>query len=133
MGATANLSSEMEVLNAGMDSVVIRHYVAGIIGGRTLDVSNYNLPVIKAGHVVIRDLSTDTYKPMPVKSSGDGYDPLPVPYEYVGVVVCTKPTSEPLVGIMYSGEVNDLASPYPIDDIKAAMKTALPTLVFLHD
>lgn len=39
MGATANLSSEMEVLNAGMDSVVIRHYVAGIIGGRTLDVS----------------------------------------------------------------------------------------------
>ena len=83
MGATANLSSEMEVLNAGMDSVVIRHYVAGIIGGRTLDVSNYNLPVIKAGHVVIRDPSTDTYKPMPVKSSGDGYDSLPSSHEYV--------------------------------------------------
>lgn len=90
MGATANLSSEMEVLNAGMDSVVIRHYVAGIIGGRTLDVSNYNLPVIKAGHVVIRDTSTDTYKPMPVKSSGDGYDSLPGSHEYVGVVVCTN-------------------------------------------
>ena len=60
MGATANLASEMEILNAGMDSVVIRHYVAGIIGGRTLDVSNYNLPVIKAGHVVILFRPKDT-------------------------------------------------------------------------
>ena len=64
MGATANLASEMEILNAGMDSVVIRHYVAGIIGGRTLDVSNYNLPVFKAGHVDVRDQSTDACKTM---------------------------------------------------------------------
>lgn len=133
MGATANLANEMETINAGMDSVVIRHFVAGIAGGRTLDVSNYKLPVIKAGHVVIRDPATDTYKPMPVNSDGTAYESLPGSHEYVGVVVCSKPTSEPLVGIMYSGEVNDMASPFPVDSIKDAMKTALPTLVFMHD
>ena len=131
MGATANLANEMEVLKTGMDSIVIRHYVAGIIGGRTLDVTGYNEPVIKAGHIVIRDTNTDTYKPMPV--SGNAYSSLPSNHEYVGVVVCSKPTSEPLVGIMYDGEVNDVASPYPIDSIKDALKTALPKLSFMHD
>ena len=131
MGATANLANEMEVISAGMDSVVIRHYVAGIIGGRTLDVTGYTEPVIKAGHVVIRDTNTDTYKPMPV--SENSYSSLPSNHEYVGVVVCSKPTSEPLVGIMYDGEVNDVASPYPIDTIKDALKTALPKLSFMHD
>lgn len=131
MGATANLANEMEVLKSGMDSIVIRHYVAGIIGGRTLDVTGFNEPVIKAGHIVIRDTNTDTYKPMPV--SGNAYSSLPSNHEYVGVVVCSKPTSEPLVGIMYDGEVNDVASPYPIDGIKVALKTALPKLSFMHD
>ncbi len=131
MGATANLANEMEVISAGMDSVVIRHYVAGIIGGRTLDVTGYTEPVIKAGHIVIRDKNTDTYKPMPV--SGNAYSTLPANCEYVGVVVCTKPTSEPLVGIMYDGEVNDVASPYPLDSILTAVKAALPKLSFMHD
>lgn len=133
MGATANLANEMETINAGMDSVVIRHFVAGIAGGRTLDVSNYKLPVINAGHVVIRDTANDTYKPMPVNEEGTAYESLPGSHEYAGVVVCSKPVSEPLVGIMYAGEVNDVASPFPVDVIKDAMKTALPTLVFMHD
>lgn len=137
MGATANLANALKVLRSGMDSVVIRHYVAGIIGGRTLDVSGYNLPVIKAGHIVIRDTETDTYKPMPLNEKGDGYGIFPTKHEYVGVVVCTKPTSEPFVGIMYSGEVNDKAMPYSIDaadnGIRAELKKALPTLFFLHD
>lgn len=41
MGATANLASELQVITSGLDSVVIRRYGAGIIGGRTLDVSGY--------------------------------------------------------------------------------------------
>lgn len=133
MGATANLASELKTIKTGFDSIVIRHYVAGIVGGRTLDVTGYPLEVINAGHVVIRDKDTDTYKPMPLASGNAAYDALPANHEYVGVVVCSKPVSEPIVGIMYSGEVNDVASPFPIDGIKDALKTALPTLVFLHD
>lgn len=132
MGAKANLVNESTTFLAGMDSVVIRHYVAGIIGGRTLDMTGFEEQVIKAGHVVIQNTTDETlFKPMPVKNGK--YDTLPSGYKYAGVVVCSKPASEPLVGIMYSGEVNDVASPYPVDAIKAAIKAELPTLVFMHD
>lgn len=132
MGAKADLVNKSNVFLAGMDSVVIRHYVAGIIGGRTLDMTDFAEPVIKAGHVVIQSTTDDTlFKPMPVEDGA--YAALPEGFKYAGVVVCSKPASEPMVGIMYSGEANDVASPYPVDDIKAAMKAELPTLVFMHD
>ena len=132
MGAKANLVNEHVAFGAGMDSVVIRHYVAGIIGGRTLDMTGFAESVIKAGHVVIQSTTDETiFKPMPVANGA--YATLPTGYKYAGVVVCSKPATEPMVGIMYSGEVNDVASPYPVDTIKAAMKAELPTLVFMHD
>lgn len=133
MGALADLSKQEREILSGMDSVVIRKYIAGIIGGRTLDMTGFKGSVIKAGHIVIRDTATDTYKPMPVNANGKSYEDLPGSHEYAGVVVCSKPANEPLVGIMYNGEVNDVASPYPIDSIKADLKEALPMLVFMHD
>ncbi len=136
MGAQANLNQEgMKILSAN-DSIIIRKYGAGINGGRTLDMSDFpaSEKCIKAGHVVIRSIEDETlYKPMPVSEDGKSYASLPEGYEYVGVVVATKPVDYPLVGIMYAGEVNDVASPYPVSDIKSALKTALPGLVFMHD
>lgn len=117
----------------GKDNVVIRHYVSGIIGGKVLDVTGFPNDVICAGHIVIRDTENDVYKPMPLNGAGTAYASLPSNHEYVGVVVATKLAKEPLVGIMYAGEVNDVASPYSVGGIKAALKTALPTLVFKHD
>ncbi|MCM1361752.1 MAG: hypothetical protein NC235_07605 [Clostridiales bacterium] len=116
-----------------MDSIVIRQYVAGIKNGKTLDVTGYNHSVIKAGHVVIYDTVNDVYKPMPVNEEGTAYEALPASHEYAGVVVATVLTRRPMVGIMYAGEVNDVASPYPVESILSALKTALPTLVFKHD
>lgn len=133
MGATANLASELQTMGTGMDPVVIRKYIAGITGGRTLDVSGFPLDIIKAGHMVIRDTANDTYKPMPLAAGNEAYGTLPASHEYVGVLVRRVSKEAPLAAIMYSGEVNDVASPFPIDSIKAALKTALPTLVFLHD
>lgn len=133
MGATANLASELQTMGTGMDPVVIRKYIAGITGGRTLDVSGFPLDIIKAGHIVIRDTANDTYKPMPLAAGNEAYGTLPASHEYVGVLVRSVSKEAPLAAIMYSGEVNDVASPFPIDSIKAALKTALPTLVFLHD
>lgn len=133
MGATANLASELQTMGTGMDPVVIRKYIAGITGGRTLDVSGFPLDIIKAGHMVIRDTANDTYKPMPLAAGNEDYGTLPASHEYVGVLVRSVSKEAPLAAIMYSGEVNDVASPFPIDSIKAALKTALPTLVFLHD
>lgn len=136
MGAQANLNQEWMRIDSANDSIVIRNYGAGIKGGRTLDMSDFpsDLKCIRAGHVVIRSTTDETlYKPMPVAEGGAAYASLPNGYEYVGVVVATKPVDYPLVGIMYAGEVNDVASPYPVTSIKAALKTALPGLVFMHD
>jgi hypothetical protein len=136
MGAQANLNQEGMRIDSASDSIIIRNYGAGIKGGRTLDMTDFpsDLKCIRAGHVVIRSIEDETlYKPMPVANDGKSYASLPQGYEYVGVVVATKPVDYPLVGIMYAGEVNDVASPYPVSDIKAALKTALPGLVFMHD
>lgn len=136
MGAQANLNNEGMHIDSANDSIVIRKYGAGIVGGRTLDMTDFpsDLKVIKAGHVVIRSTADETlYKPMPVADGGAAYDSLPDNYEYAGVVVATKPVDYPLVGIMYAGEVNDTASPYPVSSIKSALKSALPGLVFMHD
>ena len=131
MGAIGNLDIERKSVLSGMDSIVIRNYVAGIIGGCTLDMEGFADSVIKSGHIVIFNKETNTYKPMPVV---DGkYSTLPEGFEYVGVVICTQPANKPFVGVMYDGEVNDVASPYSIEGIKAALKTALPKLTFMHD
>ncbi|SFG56833.1 hypothetical protein [Prevotella sp. KH2C16] len=136
MGAKANLANEPTKIVTGIDSVVIRQYNGGIAGGRTLDMTDFKEDVIKAGHLVIRTLDEDNvnyvYKPMPV--DGGAYKALPEKHEYVGVVVCSKPANEPLVGVMDDGRVNDKAMPYPItEEMRKAIKTAIPTLIFEHD
>lgn len=136
MGAKANLASEPTKIVTGIDSVVIRQYNGGITGGCTLDMTDFKEDVIKAGHLVIRTLDEDNvnyiYKPMPVDNGA--YKALPEKHEYVGVVVCSKPANEPLVGVMDDGRVNDKAMPYPITkEMRKAIKTALPTLIFEHD
>ncbi len=123
----------IESFGFGNDPIVIRKYIAGIKGGKVLDVTNFKGEFIRAGHVIIRDTESDTYKPMPVNAQGDAYEALPESHEYVGVCYVTKSVKEPFVSIMHTGVVNDVASPYPLDTIKAALKSAIPTLVFEHD
>jgi hypothetical protein len=119
-----------ETFGFGNDPVVIRHIVGAIAGGKVLDTEGYEGDYIKAGQVVIR--KDDEYKPLPVKDGA--YEALPDGYEYAGIVIATKPVKEPLVAILYSGEVNDEAVPVPLTaELKAAIKTAIPTLVFNHD
>lgn len=113
------------------DPIVIRKYVAGIKGGKVLNVDDFEEEYIKAGHVVVYNATDDEYRPMPV--SDGQYGALPDGCVYVGVVVATKATAEPFVSIMHTGVVNDVASPYPLGAIKSALKAAVPTLVFEHD
>lgn len=113
------------------DPIVIRKYIAGYQQGKVLDVTDFTGDFIRKGHVIIKNKTTEVFKPMPV--SGNAYAILPSGYEYVGVACATKSVKEPFVAIMYSGEVNDAASPYNLDSIKEALKAAVPTLVFIHD
>lgn len=126
-----------ESFGFGLDPIVIRKYVAGQQGGVVLDVSGFSEEFIRAGHIVImkpatNDTERDVYKPLGVEDGA--YSALPEGYQYDSVVVASKATAEPIVATMYSGEVNDVASPYPITvEMKEALKVAIPTLVFKHD
>ncbi|MCM1222551.1 MAG: hypothetical protein NC548_49585 [Lachnospiraceae bacterium] len=131
--ASANLANEVEQFSTGLDSILIRRMGGRIIGGCTLDLSDWTKNVVKGGHVIIKK-ETDgvaSYKPMPV--SGDAYAALPSGYEYAGVLVRTVIKSDPRAAVQYDGEINDKALPYPIDSIKAALKAAFPSLYFMHD
>lgn len=132
MPGTVNLANDLESFETGMDSVVIRRKGGRIIGGRSLNVEGFSEKYVKAGHIIIRSTEDENdYKPMPV--SNDAYAALPANHEYAGVWVRTTLTSDARGAIQYDGEINDKALPYPIDGIRAALKTALPSLYFMHD
>ena len=132
MGVIAEMTKAGDVFSDGMDSVVIRNVVGEIIGGRTLDTTGFDGKTVRAGHIIICETDTDTWKPLPVK---DGkYEALPEGHTYEGVMRSSRPKEEPLAPIMYAGEVNDVASPYPVsDELKSKLKEALPGLYFKHE
>jgi len=122
----------IESFGFGNDPIVIRKYIAGVQGGKVLDVTGFTEEFVRAGHIIIMETATETFKPLGVSESK--YVALPSGHVYVGVATSTKSVKDPFVGIMYNGEVNDVASPYPVsDELKAALKTAIPTLTFKHD
>lgn len=130
--AIADITTGDKGYDNGIDSVVIRRYTGGIAGGRTLDVSEFSDEIIRAGHVVIFDSEKGNYKPLSVESGS--YKALPSKHEYVGFVVASKPKDKPFVAILNCGEINEKALPYPLtDEMKKAIKEALPTIVFSHD
>lgn len=132
MGAIADLTNEEKVILDGNDSIVIRRLLSSTIGGCTLDMTGFPDKFIKAGHILIYETASATWKPMPV--SNGAYSALPTGCEYKGVVIATKPADKPFVANMYAGEVNDVAMPYPLTDaMRTALKSALPQLVFTHD
>lgn len=133
MSKPAVLSREKEFIGDGNATIVIRNFIAGIKGGATLNVDGYPHNTIRAGHVVIYDTINKEYKPMPLNEAGDAYGSLPANHRYAGVVMGNVLTSEPCVGIMYAGEVNDVASPYSVESIMSDITSALPQLVFMHD
>lgn len=125
------MKGTQESFEFGNDPIVIRVYGKSIIDGRMLDTTGYTEEYIRKGQLIIRDETNGVSKPMPV--SNGAYGTLPQGCVYEGVAKATVPTDEPFVGVMYEGEVNDVASPYPLDStLLSALKTALPELAFKH-
>lgn len=123
--------NETTHFDSGKESVVIRKYLNGITGGVVLDTTGFSEKFIQCGHVIILDTTSGEYKPMPV--SNGAYASLPDSCEFVGVSMTTVPVDTPHIGVITAGEVNDKAVPYSVDSIKAAIKTAVPTLQWGHD
>lgn len=115
------------------DPIVIRQEGRSIIGGRLLDLDGYKAEFVRVGQVIIRDEENEVSKPLGVT---DGkYDAIPEGFVVEGVCKQTFAVDDPvLVGVMYEGEVNDVASPFPLTEtVKSAIKASCPNLVFKHD
>lgn len=124
-------NGKSEAFEFGNDPIVIRKFGKSIINGRMLDTTGYTEDYIRKGQLIIRDELNGISKPMPV--SAGAYTSLPEGYAYEGVAKSTVSVDEPWVGVMYEGEVNDLASPFTISsEILAAVKSALPELAWKH-
>jgi hypothetical protein len=122
----------IESFGFGNDPVVIIKYTAGYPGGKVLDVDDFTEEFIRAGHIIVKDTSDETFKPLGV--SDGNYKALGDTEVYAGVAAATKSVKDPFVSVMFDGVVNDEASPYPItEELAKALKEALPNLSFIHE
>ncbi|MBR1525203.1 MAG: hypothetical protein IJ640_00895 [Prevotella sp.] len=134
MAGVVNLTTEREQVIFGKDSVIIQKHIANIPGGRGLNVEGVEEKVLYAGHPIVTDGKGD-YKPLPVKTT-DGvkaYDSKPEGYNYAGMLEASILTKKPSASILIAGVVNDAAMEIPLGEHKAAIKSALPSIVFVND
>lgn len=127
------LKQDTQEYSDGLESILIRRKGGRIIGGCILDLSDWTEDTVRGGHIVIKK-ETDgitAYKP---NEAADGkFSAIPTGWEYAGVLVRSVSKTNPFAAVQYDGEINDKAMPYSIEDIKADLKTALPSLYFMHD
>ena len=133
MGEFGNLTYPSKEVITEIDNIVIKRNIDGYEGGRTLDMTGYKLPVIYAGHPVIKETATNTCKPMPLNASNDAYEALPAGHTYAGIVPASKPADRPFVGVMTWGVVNPAAAKIKYGSILTALKAALPHIEFRED
>ena len=129
--ANVNLANQPIEMVTGNDNVVVTKVIETIRGGRSLDITGFMPDVIPGGHVIIKDTTTNEFKPMPVKNGK--YDELPEDHEYVGIQIGSILKTRPFGAIMVRGGVNPNASVYDITDILDDVKEALPLITFNAD
>lgn len=132
MGTVNLYDGDQTVLDTSLDNVTIVKMIECLpVGGRSLNIAGYKPPTIQAGHVIIRDKTTNDYKPMPVNDAGDAYAALPADHDVVGVAYSSALTKLAFMTIMVRGTVNQMSCPYPYTE---AIKTKLsPNILFTQD
>ena len=104
--AAVNLGKKESVeIISGRDNIVIVNNFESIRGGRSLDVTGFEKPVIHAGHPIIRETATGDYKPLPLNATGDGFGALPAGHTYGGILIASIPREKAFAGIMVRGTV----------------------------
>lgn len=125
--ATTSLNRDSYLIDDGNDYKVIVRDLADVPGGRSLDMTGWTDEVIRAGHIIKHNTSTDEYSPLGVSTGA--YVSLEANEEYAGVLKVSILKDRALAAIMTMGEVNAAASPYPVTSTIAA---GLPQIKFLY-
>jgi hypothetical protein len=124
--ATVSLNRDNYLIDDGNDSKVVITDLAGIPGGRALDMTGFEGDVVKAGHI-IKQTASGEYAPLGV--SDGAYASLSEGESYAGVLKVSILKDKPMAAILTMGEINAAASPYPVT---ATIKAGLPQIKFLY-
>lgn len=130
MSNYVDLSSEVTLQN---DSPVIVKQLAGLPGGRALDLSKYKnskdgTDLVRAGHLIVRDTKTNTISPLDVDAQG-AYVDVPTTAELIGVLAYGVSKQDPRCAVLTAGQVNGNLLPYKL---KEGTKEKLPRIEFLY-
>ncbi|MGM9810966.1 MAG: hypothetical protein ACI30J_08905 [Paludibacteraceae bacterium] len=134
MADVVTLTTERKQVLFGKDGVIIQKHIADIPGGRALDVTGITEEVLYAGHPIITD-GNGKYKPLAVTTTEGvkAYDSKPEGWNYAGVLYRSILTKKPSASILIAGVVNDAAVEIPYGEHKAAIKSAIPSIIFVKD
>lgn len=136
---TVNYTKEGNSVLSAMDGVIVRKHIAGLAGGRALDMTDYTAKVVPCGLPIITD-GNGNYKPL---APTNGFV-LPAGYTYAGLCGATVLAGDP-VSVIVAGVINWVAMltyikevlPTPdrvlTKDDLAAIKSALPHIIFEND
>lgn len=131
-GAFVDLTKETNNPTNGKDQVVIVNPLGYISGGRSLDVTAVTATAIYGGHIIVKDKTTDVFRPLEV--SGADFSDIKANDEIVGVLVSSIRKDKAFAAILTMGIVNDLAMPFKVSAaLMVKIKAALPALQFQHD
>lgn len=138
--ATTNFTQEGIQVDATMDGVIVRKHIAGLAGGRSLDLTSYTAKVVPCGLPIITN-GNGTYKPLTPASNAFT---LPENYSYAGIcgatILAGKGASVITAGVINEkAMIANIAKFFPTGITNqatvslAALKTALPHLIFEAD
>lgn len=102
---------------------VIVDCIQQVYNPKFFDLSDCPLTTIKAGHIVIKSLTSNLHKPLPEMGE------LPANHIYIGVLLFDILSKWPYGRIMSKGSVDVSEAPYPISD---EAKAALPNIKFIE-
>lgn len=115
------------------DDIVVVKHLAGIPGGRTLDLTVYTNPKdgtasVRAGHLIVKNTTTGVFAPLSVTQEGK-YAAVPATSELIGVLEYSVTKEDPRGAILTAGQVNGKALPYELPEDG---KAKLPRIEFLY-
>ena len=124
-----DLTSKKDYPSNGKDQVVWRNKLGYYDGGRTLDVSALTDVAVYAGHIIVRDKTTEVCRPL--ETTDKAFNDIKATDDIIGLTVSTVPKDKAFVSMVTIGIAAENALPFTMTaELKEKVQKALPGLQF---
>lgn len=128
-GPYVYLTSKKDYPSNGKDQVVWRNKLGYYDGGRTLDVSALTDVAVYAGHIIVRDKTTEVCRPL--ETTDKAFNDIKATDDIIGLTVSTVPKDKGFVSMVTIGIAAENALPFTMTaELKEKVQKALPGLQF---